>query len=463
MSFPAPVTALFMSDCLMQMIDIFTTKTFVITTHDHEADAAHKVFFFRRFALASLCRFEMDSSGPDPGESLGAIPKRAKTPRKRYCCVPDCSTTTSVPPFFNVPSPAKNPEQRELFLKAIDRVNPDGSCWDPKPGMEICSRHFVSGKPSPTRNSPDYYPTKYLGKATTPKTEADVARFNRHMKRRFDDSSRTASASKDPPAIAAVQPAAAEPDEFMEMCAAFSSVKVDVHVQTEVHTRDANIGTTHEAPKHATAQTELKSTEFQRSFNVQLFDDAQMKSFTGVSRQIFAFLLHKLNEALGQTNFATEPMLELFLVKCKLNLTYTVVSGMFGVRKETASRWFKKVTHILHNKLSPYIIWFDKPRIIARMPPRFKALYPKTRVIIDGTEIKTDRPSKQKMRIHLWSNYKHAYTIKLLIGIAPSGEITFISKAFGGRATDTEITVRSGIVQLLEPGDQVMADKERNS
>ena len=93
------------------------------------------------------------------------------------------------------------------------------------------------------------------------------------------------------------------------------------------------------------------------------------------------------------------------------------------------------------------------------MPPRFKALYPRTRVVIDGTEIKTERPSKQKQRIHLWSNYKHAYTLKFLVGIAPSGEFTFLSKAFGGRATDTEITVRSGLVQLLEKNDRVMADK----
>ena len=235
------------------------------------------------------------------------------------------------------------------------------------------------------------------------------------------------------------------------MCDAFESV----HVQTEVHTADASVGTTHNKLMPSATQTDIKKEDLQRSFNVQLFDDAQMKSFTGVTRPIFAFLLSKLNEALKNTRYAAEPMLELFLVKCKLNLTYTVVAGMFGVRKETASIWFKKVAHILHNKLSPYIIWFDRPRIQARMPPRFRALYPKTRVIIDGTEIKTERPSKQKLRIHLWSNYKSAYTIKLLVGIAPSGEFTFISKSFGGRATDTEITVRSGIVRLLEKGDQV--------
>ena len=58
-----------------------------------------------------------------------------------------------------------------------------------------------------------------------------------------------------------------------------------------------------------------------------------------------------------------------------------------------------------------------------------------------------------------WSNYKNRHTVKILIGIAPSGEITFISKAFGGRITDTELTIQSGLLSLLEPGDEILADK----
>ncbi len=38
-------------------------------------------------------------------------------------------------------------------------------------------------------------------------------------------------------------------------------------------------------------------------------------------------------------------------------------------------------------------------------------------------------------------------------------EISFLSRAFGGRITDTELTNRSGFLKYLEPGDQVLADK----
>lgn len=417
----------------------------------------------------------MDSAPELPEEDV-QMEEGAEKPRKvtksrtknaKYCCVTGCKRNTVVHAqevkFFAIPGASKS-DQRELFLRAINKATKDGSPWNPKTNTAlICSRHFVSGKPSPTKTSPDYYPTRNLGNDTAvkPKTGADMARFNRAMNRRSTAmtprSASTATPTSSSATTSTFSPSAEETpassSEFMEMCAAFNSI----HVQTDsLYKADVGVGTFHNELRPANTQTEEKKTDVPRSFNVQMFDDAQMKSLTGVSRPIFAFLLSKLNEALSTTNYATEPMLELFLVKCKLNLTYTVVAGMFGIRKETASIWFKKVTHILHNKLLPYIMWFPRPYIQARMPPRFKTLgYGNTRVIIDGTEIKTERPSKQKMRIHLWSNYKHAYTMKLLVGIAPSGEITFLSKAYGGRATDTEITVRSGVLQLLEKGDRV--------
>jgi hypothetical protein len=59
----------------------------------------------------------------------------------------------------------------------------------------------------------------------------------------------------------------------------------------------------------------------------------------------------------------------------------------------------------------------------------------------------------------MWSNYKSNFTFKFLIAVAPSGLITFLSQAYGGRATDSFITVDSGFFNLLGPDDVVLADK----
>ena len=64
-----------------------------------------------------------------------------------------------------------------------------------------------------------------------------------------------------------------------------------------------------------------------------------------------------------------------------------------------------------------------------------------------------------KKQVQTYSNYKGRFTVKFLIACAPSGEITFISKGFGGRCTDTELTIKSGFLSHIEQDDLILADK----
>ncbi|ESO85262.1 hypothetical protein LOTGIDRAFT_96841, partial [Lottia gigantea] len=50
-------------------------------------------------------------------------------------------------------------------------------------------------------------------------------------------------------------------------------------------------------------------------------------------------------------------------------------------------------------------------------------------------------------------------TLKCLVGIAPTGAITFLSDVYEGCISDKEITIRSGLAELLNPGDLVIADR----
>ena len=49
--------------------------------------------------------------------------------------------------------------------------------------------------------------------------------------------------------------------------------------------------------------------------------------------------------------------------------------------------------------------------------------------------------------------------IKYLVGCAPSEAVNYLSDGWGGRVSDKEITNRCGFLDLIENGDQVLADR----
>jgi hypothetical protein len=49
--------------------------------------------------------------------------------------------------------------------------------------------------------------------------------------------------------------------------------------------------------------------------------------------------------------------------------------------------------------------------------------------------------------------------LKVLVGVAPNGAITFVSDMFPGRITDRQLVEESGILDRIRPGDNVMADR----
>jgi len=110
-------------------------------------------------------------------------------------------------------------------------------------------------------------------------------------------------------------------------------------------------------------------------------------------------------------------------------------------------------------KFKEITLWPPRDIVLANMSKCFGDLYRTTRVIIDATEVQIKKPSLPDLQQMTFSNYKNNNTFKILVGISPSGSITFVSSLYSGAISDKKLTRHSGILEMLEKGDSVMADR----
>ncbi|XP_046407437.1 uncharacterized protein LOC124172074 [Ischnura elegans] len=149
----------------------------------------------------------------------------------------------------------------------------------------------------------------------------------------------------------------------------------------------------------------------------------------------------------------------LTLMKMKLNLSFAVLAILFGCTATTCKNIFAGTAMVLADCLRPALEWPSKDEVLKRMPKCFDK-FRRVRVVLDCTEVRMSKFRCLRCRISSYSHYKCNHTVKFMIGVTPAGVISFLSEAYGGRASDKKIFEESGLVNMLLPYiDEVMVDK----
>ncbi|XP_057291809.1 uncharacterized protein LOC130614396 [Hydractinia symbiolongicarpus] len=380
--------------------------------------------FFQSFTSPNNIEVSLDNLSTDftveNATNIGNLPGTSTTNAAAgggfTCCVPLCynnSKRNRELSFYVIP---KDEGLRKTWLSKISRKN-----FKPTSGHRVCSAHFEGGKKTYMNNIPTIVPKTI---APTPVKKRNTM-TSLGLKRKL--------------------PSPEKPKEINSL-------------QTEVDENKFTVDRFKHNTAHFKFYTGFKSYQMFKLVLEYLQPAADSLIYWGSNTNIENTKTY--NGKRGRSR-ATTAETEFFMILIRLRCGFPIedMAIRFNMSTSNVSRIFITWIDFLHTQLRVLPIWASKKTVAETMPKCFKDLYPTTRVIIDCTEIFTEMPSSYRSQSATFSSYKHHNTAKGLVGIAPSGAVTFVSDLYAGRSSDQKITRHSGILNLLEHGDSLMADR----
>ncbi|XP_038075222.1 uncharacterized protein LOC119742998 isoform X1 [Patiria miniata] len=151
----------------------------------------------------------------------------------------------------------------------------------------------------------------------------------------------------------------------------------------------------------------------------------------------------------------------MFLCRVRADLSERELALRFDLSEESVNSVVASWASLLYFAFSSLVIWPPRDQIQKNLPEFVKATYSKARVVLECSEVRVEilRSKASPLESTEASCSSHT-TLKGLVGLTPTGSHSFISRLYAEGVSDQDITTKSGILDLLEKGDQVLMTHE---
>lgn len=223
-------------------------------------------------------------------------------------------------------------------------------------------------------------------------------------------------------------------------------------------------------------QTLRESVEKMSLSESSLRNDAEkVKFYTGLPNyfvlETVMWLLAPHMDGMKNVKLSKFQQLLLTLMRLRLDLRNQDLAYRFGVKVGTVTRIVHQMVSIMSSTLVPTaVFWPSRAELRKNLPAALRASHPDCAVIVDCFTVPFEEPVSRSNQQHQQQRVVPSSqrlgtsnnVLKYLIGVAPQGVVTFVSRGVLGNVSDKSLTEGCGLLCKLLPGDVVLASRDLN-
>ncbi|XP_034429444.1 uncharacterized protein LOC117754583 isoform X5 [Hippoglossus hippoglossus] len=203
-------------------------------------------------------------------------------------------------------------------------------------------------------------------------------------------------------------------------------------------------------------------------------DAEKVKFYTGLPNyfvlETVMWLLAPHMDGMKNVRLSKFQQLLLTLMRLRLDLRNQDLAYRFGVKVGIVTRTVHQMVNIMSSTLVPTaVFWPSRAELRKNLPAALRTSHPDCAVIIDCFTVPFEEPVSRGNQQQHQQQQRAAATsqgagtshnvLKYLIGVAPQGVVTFVSRGVLGNVSDKTLAEGCGFLCKLLPGDIVLASR----